>query len=51
MKNYIREIVYVEGYQAYHWRLRVKDNPYEGVSKELQTMWSIGWWDARSEDQ
>lgn len=51
MDDYVKEIVYSEGYSAYRQLLRTKDNPYSGVSETLERIWWDAWWDACTGDQ
>lgn len=40
------DIVFAEGYSAYHQIISVEDNPYEGVHDKFARIWADGWWDA-----
>lgn len=51
MDDYLKELVFAEGYSAYRWLLRSRDNPYIGVNEELERAWCDGWWDAFTGDQ
>lgn len=51
MDDYVKEIVYGEGYSAYRQLLRIRDNPYKGVSETLERIWFDAWCDAFTEDQ
>lgn len=42
--DYMRQLAYNEGCQAYADNVLCMDNPYEGNSDELYYMWDDGWW-------
>lgn len=46
MNDELRQIAYNEGYEAHVDKVSISDDPYEGVSPILSTMWWEGWWDA-----
>jgi hypothetical protein len=45
MIDYLKQIVYNEGFNAYNDGIFILDCPYDGVSKELADIWETGWWD------
>jgi hypothetical protein len=46
MNDYLRQIAYNEGCKAYiEDYMSILDNPYEGVSDILASMWHEGYWD------
>lgn len=44
--DYMRQIAYKEGLEAYTDGVLCIDNPYEGISDELYYIWDDGWWTA-----
>lgn len=50
MVDYIKNIVYNEGYAAHKDGVSCLHNPYEGVSDTLQQVWYDAWWDAWYKD-
>ena len=47
--DYMRQIAYNEGYEAYTDNVLCMDNPYDGVNATLRNMWECAWWDAFDE--
>lgn len=50
MVDYIKKLVYKEGYDAFFDKLTPLDNPYEGVNQDLQKIWYDAWWDGFYQD-
>lgn len=48
--DYMRQIVYNEGYKAFTDNFDCCHNPYEGNNDELYYKWDDGWWDAFYEE-
>ena len=48
--DYMKQIAYNEGYEAYTDGVLCMDNPYDGVNVTLRNMWQSAWWDAFDED-
>lgn len=48
--DYMKQLVYNEGYQAHYDNVLCIYNPYEGVNEMLKCLWNDGWWDAWYED-
>ena len=45
MTDFLKQIAYNEGSQAYADNVSCTDCPYYGVSETLSVFWEDGWWD------
>ena len=45
MTDFLKQIAFNEGCQAYADKVSIIDCPYRGVSETLADLWEEGWWE------